>query len=173
MFHDRLADRQAQSAPLNESISFFEPFKYYAELVLRDSAPCVGNAYSCFGRCRLVRNFDIALYGIFQCIDMRLLKNLLDAHRILLYQVGSCRVAFLERYAFRVRWAGIRVATFIYQVGEVAPDRDNSMCPASIFDKSSTSLMMFSSNSLLWFIRRCNGCVPQHLLYGAGGWKSR
>ena len=39
MFHDRLTDRQAQSGSLNESISFFEPFKYYAELVLRDSAP--------------------------------------------------------------------------------------------------------------------------------------
>ena len=63
MFHDRLADRQAQSGSLNESISFFEPFKYYAELVLRDSAPCVGNAYFCFGRCRLV-SIPIAIPGI-------------------------------------------------------------------------------------------------------------
>ena len=103
-------------------VSFFEPFKYYAELFLRDSAPCVGNAYSCFGRCRLVRNFDIALYGIFQCVRYEVAQNLLDAHRILLYQVGSCRVAFLERYAFR--YVGLAFgATFIYQVGEVAPDR--------------------------------------------------
>ena len=122
MFHDRPADRQAQSGSLNESISFFEPFKYYAELFLRDSAPCVGNAYSCFGRCHLVRNFDIALYGIFQCVRYEVAQNLLDAHRILLYQVGSCRVAFLERYAFR--YVGLAFgATFIYQVGEVAPDR--------------------------------------------------
>ena len=86
---------------MGKRVHLFEPFEYHFQFVGGNTASSIGNTDSYAVCVRFVVHFDMSLHGVFQCIRYEVVQYLFDAHRVVLYLAGGCRIPGKEFHSCR------------------------------------------------------------------------
>lgn len=137
-----------------------------------NTASSIGNTDSYAVCVHFVAHFDMSLHGVFSAFDMKLFS-------ICLMRIGSCSIwpgaaGYLAK-SFTPAGTFRSYSVILSSMSSAGLNHSewSSMCPASILERSRTSLISLSNSWLLWFIKEMYCSLSCSFPRSAAGWRNR